>query len=68
MADWVREGTAHRTRVRRDPVRHLLVQDRPGEWVAMIVTRGDGIRVSSYDHGPGHQAAWASIRAEVQSA
>jgi hypothetical protein len=30
MADWIREGTAHRTRVRIDPVRHLLVDDGHG--------------------------------------
>lgn len=32
MNDWLREGTAHRSPVRRDPVRHLLVCDHGSEW------------------------------------
>jgi len=32
MASWIKEGTAHRTRVRIDPVRHLLVHGG-AEWV-----------------------------------
>lgn len=32
MADWLREGTAARTRLRIDPVRHLLAQDQHGDW------------------------------------
>ena len=32
MADWLKEGTAARTRICLYPVRHLLMQDRPGDW------------------------------------
>jgi hypothetical protein len=40
---WLIEGTAHRTAVRRDPVRHLLVDDGRGrgEW-ALWCTSGKG--------------------------
>jgi hypothetical protein len=31
VASWITEGTAHRSPVRRDPVRHLLVQDN-SDW------------------------------------
>jgi len=48
MADWLKEGTAHRTRVRIDPVRHLLVQDRPGVWV-LWCSSGKG-RIDSNPH------------------
>lgn len=27
MADWITEGTAHRSRISPNPVRHLLVRD-----------------------------------------
>ena len=32
MASWITEGTAHRSPVRKYPVRHLLV-DGGGDWV-----------------------------------
>lgn len=48
MADWIKEGTAHRTRVRRDPVRHLLVQERPGDWV-LWCSNGKG-RIDNNPH------------------
>jgi hypothetical protein len=43
MADWIVEGTAHRSPVRRDPVRHLLVDDGSGrgEW-ALWCSSGKG--------------------------
>lgn len=31
MSSWIQEGTAHRSAVRKYPVRHLLV-DNCGEW------------------------------------
>ena len=48
MAGWITEGTAHRTRVRIDPVRHLLVEDRPSEWM-LWCSNGKG-RVDSNPH------------------
>jgi len=41
MTSWITEGTAHRTRVRIDPVRHLLVDDCHGGW-AMWCSFGKG--------------------------
>lgn len=32
MASWITEGTAYRSPVRRDPVRHLLVDGRHNGW------------------------------------
>lgn len=40
MASWITEGTAHRSPVRKDPVRHLLV-DSGGVWM-MWCSAGKG--------------------------
>lgn len=47
VSGWIKEGTAHRTRVRIDPVRHLLVQDRGG-WALWCSSRKG--RVDSNPH------------------
>ena len=47
MAAWITEGTAHRSRISRHPVRHLLVDDCHGGW-AMWCSANKG----SKDYNP----------------
>jgi hypothetical protein len=41
MADWIKEGTAHRSPIHKYPVRHLLVDDCHGGW-ALWCSSGKG--------------------------
>ena len=52
MADWIAEGTAHRSPVRKYPVRHLLVDGRANGWDWSMWCSGSQGRKDYNPHSP----------------